>query len=144
MFDRLYRKGYHVAYCVLGDKQAAEDAAQEALARTYVHWSRASANAEGWVARVAANQAIAIIRRKRRRLPFMASPITTSPETRSWINSPLDRSGGRGTTTGGAFDHLRSTRAIRWRRAASCSWISSIRFFFAQYSILGPVGIFRR
>ena len=24
---------------------------------------------------------------------------------------------------------------MRWRSAASCSWISSIRFFFAQYSI---------
>jgi hypothetical protein len=24
---------------------------------------------------------------------------------------------------------------MRWRRAASCCWISSIRFFFAYYSI---------
>src|SRR5439155_17337940 len=80
-FDRLYRMGYHVAYCVLGDREAAEDAAQEALARTYVHWSRASANAEGWVARVAANQAIGIIRRKKRRIPFRVPPTTPSAET---------------------------------------------------------------
>src|SRR2546423_10905792 len=71
--------GYHVAYCVLGDREAAEDAAQEALARTYVHWSRASGNAEGWVARVAANQAIATLRRRRRKLAFVPSR-TESPE----------------------------------------------------------------
>jgi RNA polymerase sigma-70 factor (sigma-E family) len=70
-----------VAYCVLGDREEAEDAAQEALARTYVHWARASANAEGWVARVAANQAIAIIRRRRRRLPFMAPSTLPGPDT---------------------------------------------------------------
>ena len=41
------------------------------------------------------------------------------------------RSAGRGGG-GGAFAYLRSTRAMRWRRAASCSWMSSmLRFFFA-------------
>src|ERR1035437_523236 len=63
--------------------------------------------------------------------------VTTSPESSSSMNCPSGRnglpSGGRGG--GAGFAYLRSTRAMRWRRAASCCWISSIRFFFAQYSI---------
>jgi RNA polymerase sigma-70 factor (sigma-E family) len=67
-FDGLYRKAYHVAYCVLGSRESAEDAAQEALARTFLHWPRASEHPEGWVARVSANVAIGMLRRSRRRL----------------------------------------------------------------------------
>ena len=38
--------------------------------------------------------------------------------------------------------YLRSIRARRRRRTASCSWISSIRFFFAQYS--GSAAVYSR
>jgi RNA polymerase sigma factor (sigma-70 family) len=65
-FDTLYRKAYQVAYCILGHRQAAEDAAQEAVARTYVHWPRAAAHPEGWVARVSASLAIGTLRQQRR------------------------------------------------------------------------------
>src|SRR5260370_39501738 len=48
------------------------------------------------------------------------------------MNCTFGRNGGGGG--GPRFAYLRSTGAIRWRSAASCCWISSIRFFFAQYS----------
>src|ERR1035438_8611995 len=49
--------------------------------------------------------------------------------------NPADRGrSGLGAGGGPASAYLRSTCAMRRRKAASCSWISSIRFFFAQYS----------
>jgi len=65
-FDRLLRVGYKVAYRILGDGQAAQDIAQESLARAYVHWNKVSEYADAWCARVAGNLALDAVRRQQR------------------------------------------------------------------------------
>jgi RNA polymerase sigma-70 factor (sigma-E family) len=65
-FADLYRLAYRVAYRLLGGRQDAEDAAQEALARAHLHWSRVHDHPDGWVVRVSANIAIDDLRRRRR------------------------------------------------------------------------------
>ena len=67
-FDGLYRIAYRVAFRLLGSRPAAEDIAQEALARAYVRWHRMGDYAEAWVARVSANLALDSLRRGRPRL----------------------------------------------------------------------------
>lgn len=53
-----------------GDRSSAEDVAAEAFARAYAHWSRVARldYREAWVIRVAANLAIDLARKGRRRL----------------------------------------------------------------------------
>lgn len=57
-FDRLFKVAYRAAYPILGNREEAEDCAQEALARALVRWSNVADHAEPFVARVAINQAI--------------------------------------------------------------------------------------
>ncbi len=64
-FPDLYRLAYRVSFRLLGDRGDAEDAAQEALARSHVHWARLHDHPEGWVVRVATNLAIDRLRRRR-------------------------------------------------------------------------------
>lgn len=66
-FAQLYRRAYDVAYKLLGYRAEAEDVAQEALARAYLHWTTIHAYAEPWVVRVASNLAIGSWRKQRRR-----------------------------------------------------------------------------
>jgi RNA polymerase sigma-70 factor (sigma-E family) len=72
-FPDLYRLAYRVSFRLLGDRGDAEDAAQEAMARSHVHWARLHEHPEGWVVRVATNLAIDRLRRRRH-------PPTTSGE----------------------------------------------------------------
>jgi RNA polymerase sigma-70 factor (sigma-E family) len=65
-FEDLYARAYGVAYQLTGRRSEAEDVAQEALARAFVHWRKIRAYAEAWVVRVAANLAIDTWRRQRR------------------------------------------------------------------------------
>lgn len=65
-FNHLYRRAYDVAYKLLGYRAEAEDVAQEALARAFVHWPRVHDYAEPWVVRVAGNLAIGSWRKNRR------------------------------------------------------------------------------
>lgn len=65
-FPHLYRRAYDVAYKLLGYRAEAEDVAQEALARAFVHWPRVHTYAEPWVVRVAGNLAIGSWRKNRR------------------------------------------------------------------------------
>ena len=74
-FDGLYRLAYRVAFRILGDRSDAEDVAQEALARAALRWSRLHERPEGWVCRVATNQAIDRYRRRRRRPQIPAGPV---------------------------------------------------------------------
>ena len=55
-FDGLYLGAYRTAYRLLGNRQEAEDVAQEACARACLRWSRLDDPA-AWVARVSANLA---------------------------------------------------------------------------------------
>ena len=71
-FDGLAAIAYRVGYRLLGYVGAAEDVAQESLARAYARWRRVGGHAEPWVARVAANLAIDQLRshQHRRRAPL--------------------------------------------------------------------------
>lgn len=64
-FSDLARLAYRVAFRILGDRAAAEDVAQESLARAYMRWTKISEYRQAWVARVAGNLAIDQLRRKR-------------------------------------------------------------------------------
>lgn len=59
----LWRLAYQVAYRILRDRSAAEDAAAEGLARTWRRWAQVNPYAEPWVARVTANLALGELRR---------------------------------------------------------------------------------
>jgi len=72
-FDHLYRLAYRVSFRLLGDRAAAEDAAQEALARAYVRWRRVEGYAAAWVSRVATNLALDL-HRQTRRAALMPAP----------------------------------------------------------------------
>lgn len=65
-----YRRVVAVAAAVLGDRQEAEDVAQEAFARALVRWPRLGGydQPEAWVRRVALNLAVDSGRRVRRGL----------------------------------------------------------------------------
>jgi RNA polymerase sigma-70 factor (sigma-E family) len=65
-FACLHRRAYDVAYKLLGSRPEAEDVAQEALARAFVHWSSIHSYAEPWTVRVAANLAVGTWRKRRR------------------------------------------------------------------------------
>ncbi|HLX89379.1 MAG TPA: sigma-70 family RNA polymerase sigma factor [Acidimicrobiales bacterium] len=74
-FAELYRLAYRVSFRVLGDRGDAEDVAQEALARSHLHWARLSARPEGWVVTVATNLAIDRHRRRRRQPATIDEPL---------------------------------------------------------------------
>lgn len=75
-FADLYRLAYRVAYRLLGGRQDAEDAAQEALSRAHLHWSRLHDQPEAWIVRVSTNIAIDSLRRRRRPATTGTEPIT--------------------------------------------------------------------
>jgi RNA polymerase sigma factor (sigma-70 family) len=62
----LYLRAMRTAYRVLGDRDAAEDVAADALARAHLHWShvRMLPHRDGWVLRVASNLALDVARRR--------------------------------------------------------------------------------
>jgi RNA polymerase sigma factor (sigma-70 family) len=79
-FTAFYRDAYQgtvraLAY-TLGDTDLAVDAADEGMARAYLHWDsvRTYDNPGGWVYRVSLNWARSLHRRLSRRLPFR--PVT--------------------------------------------------------------------
>ncbi len=74
-FADLYRLAYRVAFRILGDRSDAEDVAQEALARAALRWSRLHERPEGWVCRVASNQAIDRYRRRLRQPQSRLGPV---------------------------------------------------------------------
>jgi RNA polymerase sigma factor (sigma-70 family) len=65
-FPALFLSAYRVAFHVLGDAAEAEDAAAEALARSFRAWRRIGQlpYRDAWVSRVAANVAIDRVRRR--------------------------------------------------------------------------------
>jgi RNA polymerase sigma factor (sigma-70 family) len=69
-FDALALIAYRVSFRLLGDRSAAEEVAQETLARALVRWPSVSGHDEPWVARVATNLAIGRWRRRRPTVPL--------------------------------------------------------------------------
>ena len=70
-FAGLYSSAFHAAYRLLGNRQEAEDIAQEACTRACLRWNRLTRHGDSprpWVVRVATNLAIDHYRRRRRAL----------------------------------------------------------------------------
>jgi RNA polymerase sigma-70 factor (sigma-E family) len=66
-FAELFDLAYRVAFRIVGNREDAGDVAQEALARAEQRWSRLAEAPHAWVAKVAANQAIGVWRKRQRR-----------------------------------------------------------------------------
>ena len=79
-FPRLHERAYQAAFRLLGDRAAAEDVAQEALTRAYVHWARLDERREGWVVTTAVNIVIDGFRRQRRWDAFRTSRQATATD----------------------------------------------------------------
>ena len=65
-FDVLARLSYRVAFRLSGDREVAEDLAQETLARAFQRWRKIEAYDEAWTVRVTTNLAIGRWRRQGR------------------------------------------------------------------------------
>ncbi len=68
-FAELARLAYQVGHRLVGDRDEAEDLAQEAMTRAYVRWPKVRDHAEAWVVRTTTNLVIGGWRRRRRPLP---------------------------------------------------------------------------
>jgi len=62
----LFTLAYRVGFRMLGSRPDAEDVAQETVARACARWTKVRDYPQAWVARVSANMAIDVIRRRRR------------------------------------------------------------------------------
>jgi RNA polymerase sigma factor (sigma-70 family) len=73
-FSRLFLRAYRLAYRMLGDREAAEDVAADALAITLARWPRVAPlpHREGWVLRVTGNLAIKAAKKRSRPVPGTA------------------------------------------------------------------------
>jgi RNA polymerase sigma factor (sigma-70 family) len=80
VFWPLYLRAISTAFRVLGDRDAAEDVAADALAKAHLHWHRVGplAYRDAWVLRVAANLALDAVRRRR---PTVDDPVSVAFET---------------------------------------------------------------
>jgi DNA-directed RNA polymerase specialized sigma24 family protein len=76
-FRHLYEDAYQHAFKMLGDRQEAEDVAQEACTRACLRW-RTLQNPAGWVTRVATN--LVFDRYRRRRAATKYAETTRSPD----------------------------------------------------------------
>jgi RNA polymerase sigma factor (sigma-70 family) len=63
-FNALFSIAYRSAYRLAGDRDQAEDVAQEAMARCFVRWSKVGGYAAAWLSRTATNLLIYTWRRK--------------------------------------------------------------------------------
>jgi RNA polymerase sigma-70 factor (ECF subfamily) len=71
-FDDLAVLAYRTAFRVLGSRPESEEVAQETMTKALLRWNRIDSHARPWVCRVAANEAIGILRKRRRGRPELA------------------------------------------------------------------------
>jgi RNA polymerase sigma factor (sigma-70 family) len=64
-FDELAGLAHRTAFRILGSRAEAEEVAQETMAKAYARWRRVRDHARPWVCRVAANEAIGVLRKRR-------------------------------------------------------------------------------
>jgi RNA polymerase sigma-70 factor (sigma-E family) len=76
-FGRLYEDAYQHAFKLLGDRQEAEDVAQEACTRACLRW-RSLDNPAAWVTRVATN--LVFDRHRRRRAALRYAQASAAPD----------------------------------------------------------------
>lgn len=81
LFRALYPRVLRSAHCMLGDRAAAEDVAQEAFARLLAGAVLEPGHAERWVFKVSRNLAISRLRAVRRILPLSDSESMEGWET---------------------------------------------------------------
>jgi DNA-directed RNA polymerase specialized sigma24 family protein len=65
-FDDLAALAYRTAFRIVGTRAEAEEIAQETMTKAFVRWRRVSRHARPWVCRVAANEAIGLLRKRNR------------------------------------------------------------------------------
>ncbi len=77
VFDELYPRARTLAWRILGDLPAAEDAAAEAMTRALVRWNRVGSlpYRDGWILRVTANVALDVARRRTRASALRIDPL---------------------------------------------------------------------
>jgi len=93
LVDRYERDIYNLCYRILGDRQAAEDAAQESFLSAYRSLARfAGGNVRSWLLRIAANQSKDELRRRKRKdraasldqmFDTIGAPVEVSDQTQS-------------------------------------------------------------
>lgn len=88
-FVGLSTVAYRVAFRLLGDRAEAEDIAQEAVARACVRWRRVASHAEPWVARVAANLSLDLLRHRRHAPRADRSAVTAESADRAAVDRLL-------------------------------------------------------
>ena len=94
-FQEFFLAEYPVIYSLmrmmLGDRESAEDASQEAFTALYVHWKKVSPyNKPGaWVRRVALQEAGRQARRRRRLVPMDALPTEATDEANTDLRPSL-------------------------------------------------------
>ncbi len=64
-YPELWSVAYRVAYRITGSRESAEDIAQVTTERAFHRWRSVNRYANAWVARVATNQALDLVRRVR-------------------------------------------------------------------------------
>lgn len=80
-FDDLAALAHRVSFRLLGSRGEAEDVTQETLVRAYVRWRRVSSHAEPWVARVATNLSLDLLRRRARHADAVdPDPVAATPD----------------------------------------------------------------
>lgn len=81
IFRTYYQQVFAVAYRLLGSAQEADDVAQEAFLRLYLHPLPAGRehNLVGWLLRVAANQGYNALRSRKRRRMRESTPVADPP-----------------------------------------------------------------
>jgi len=90
-FDELYLRAYQGAFKLLGDREEAQDIAQEACIRACVRWSRLD-NPTAWVVRVATNLSLdrwRRVQRARLRRPAASDSILEFDERRVDLHRAL-------------------------------------------------------
>lgn len=81
LFERHWPRAWRAAYAVLGERDAADDAAQRAVERAirYLDGFRTDGSFGAWFGRIAANQAIDALRRSGREEELSESAIAPDP-----------------------------------------------------------------
>lgn len=64
-FARLHAAAYRIAFRILGNDAESQDVAAEVLTRAFSRWAHLMDEPEPWVVKVAGNQAIDVLRRRK-------------------------------------------------------------------------------